>query len=236
MAVVQKAVGEAFRLRDAARERKAGLSRRGERPTAGDPSEPAAASVVHPGFATALHRQLARVGGNLAVSPLSIAAALAMALAGARGHTAREIEAVLQMSDSDTAHAAFAEVLRELAATGDAENPVISLAQAFWATVDARLEDAFLGLVRDNLVPGHEPCRMPGVPRRRPEHVLRRVPGPRAPGAPAPTLRVRSPARQLQLAPRGGRCAGIRPDSSDLLVCCAMASPLLWTGHHPLTQ
>ena len=71
-----------------------------------------AAPVLAPGFAIDLHRKLARDGGNLVVSPLSAAATLAMALAGARGDTAREIEAVLRLADGQgDIHAAFAALL-----------------------------------------------------------------------------------------------------------------------------
>jgi serpin B len=54
-------------------------------------------------FGAALYRLLAAGGGNLMFSPASIAAALRMALCGARGQTADEIAAALQLSGAGAA-------------------------------------------------------------------------------------------------------------------------------------
>jgi serpin B len=60
-------------------------------------------------FALDLYRVLGKIDGNLFFSPGSIAIALAMAYAGARGETAREMAATMHLPDLDPArlHAAF---------------------------------------------------------------------------------------------------------------------------------
>jgi len=111
---------------------------------------PNPAPVLAPDFAIDLYHQLARDRGNLALSPLSAGATLGMALAGARGDTAREIEAVLPLPDRrGDVHAAFAVLLHDLAAAGDVEGPALTIASRTWAGADAALEGAFLALVRE---------------------------------------------------------------------------------------
>lgn len=70
-------------------------------PAAGHAGRRALTRTVLPvstSFALALYRRLAAErGGNLFLSPQSISAAMALALAGARGETAAEIERVLQL-------------------------------------------------------------------------------------------------------------------------------------------
>lgn len=103
-----------------------------------------------PGFAIDLHRQLARDGGNLAVSPLSAAAILTIALAGARGDTACEIEAVLRLAyRQDDVHAAFPALLQYLPGEGGGEGATLAIANRVWAAADTLLEEAFLALVRE---------------------------------------------------------------------------------------
>ncbi len=60
----------------------------------------AAASAIN-AFGLDLYRQVAADGGNVVVSPASIALALAMTRAGARGATAAEMDAVLHNVASD---------------------------------------------------------------------------------------------------------------------------------------
>jgi serine protease inhibitor len=48
-------------------------------------------------FTTESYKQLTRSDANLIVSPFNIATALSMALAGARGQTAEEIQSVLHL-------------------------------------------------------------------------------------------------------------------------------------------
>jgi serpin B len=83
----------------------------------------ATASATAPGLATAnntlaceLYGRLSAQPGNLLFAPSSVVAALAMALAGARGQTAQEIAQVLHCGADD--HAAAGEFQRQLVAGG----------------------------------------------------------------------------------------------------------------------
>src|SRR5690349_13437746 len=76
-------------------------------------------------FAADAYRQLARNQGNIVFSPLSISAALSMALAGAHGNTAQEITAVLHTP-------AGAALLDELERKGNTGGDQLMLAQALW--------------------------------------------------------------------------------------------------------
>src|SRR5687767_11005142 len=60
------------------------------------PADAAAAARAVNAFALDLHRRIGAKGGNLVFSPSSIAIALAMARAGARGETAAEMDRVLR--------------------------------------------------------------------------------------------------------------------------------------------
>jgi serpin B len=83
-----------------------------------------AASAADGAFGAALYRLLATSGGNLVFSPACIAAALRMALCGARGQTATEIAAALRLQG----HEADAAGLPEHEA--DAAGPRLSGPQA----------------------------------------------------------------------------------------------------------
>ena len=53
-------------------------------------------------FTTASYKQLMGGDANLILSPFNISTALSMALAGARGHTAEEIQSVLHVHYDST--------------------------------------------------------------------------------------------------------------------------------------
>jgi serpin B len=74
------------------------------------PEDATAAAAAINAFGLELYRQVAADGGNVVVSPASIALALAMARAGARGATAAEMDAVLHDVASD-ANAAWLNAL-----------------------------------------------------------------------------------------------------------------------------
>lgn len=61
-------------------------------------------------FGADLHCKLAVGGGNVVFSPASVAAALTMALAGARGETAAELANVLRLDGPESAAAALGEL------------------------------------------------------------------------------------------------------------------------------
>ena len=92
-------------------------------------------------------------GGNLAVSPLSIRLALAMAYAGARGETAAQMAGVLRYDlPGDPLHAAFNTLdqalearNQTLAGEGGADRRVeISVSNALWGQDGLTVEAAFL--------------------------------------------------------------------------------------------
>ncbi|MCI0586295.1 MAG: serpin family protein [Planctomycetes bacterium] len=93
-------------------------------------------------FALALHGSLRQRPGNLFFSPFSVRAALAMAYAGARGETAREMREALRLRlpDEDL-HPAFAQAVQRLRAAREVE---IAIADSLWSQEGSPLETAFL--------------------------------------------------------------------------------------------
>ena len=71
-------------------------------------------------FTTETYKHLAGIDGNLIVSPFNIAAALSLALAGARGRTAEEIQSVLHVPSGPGYNASLATLLADLARAGNA--------------------------------------------------------------------------------------------------------------------
>jgi len=88
------------------------------------------------GFALGLYAHLRQREGNLFFSPYSIHSALAMTSAGARGQTAAQILAALQVKDHGSLHtasAAFMRQLNEQAASGATEFYRLAVANALWS-------------------------------------------------------------------------------------------------------
>ena len=103
--------------------------------------EPGAAAVAaavagNKAFALDLYRTLAESEGNLFFSPHSISTALAMAYAGARGETERQMAATLRYGlAQDSLHPAFNALDLSLApqdAAGYAEDFRLSVASSVW--------------------------------------------------------------------------------------------------------
>ena len=83
---------------------------------------PAADSRITPAmnaFTTASYKQLTRGDANLILSPFNIATALSMALAGARGQTAEEIQSVLRLHYDSSYDAALEALLADLTKAGN---------------------------------------------------------------------------------------------------------------------
>jgi serpin B len=97
-------------------------------------SEAALGSAIN-AFGLDLYSQLqGEKGGNLFASPLSIATALAMAYAGARGETATQMADVLHFSQDPAAmESAFAALLADLNAAGQSGGFSLDVADALWA-------------------------------------------------------------------------------------------------------
>lgn len=102
-------------------------------------------------FTADLYRGVAQQSGNVVVAPFSAAAALGMALAGARGSTATEMARVLHTADPAAIGAALTDLVDRQAALSPEdldrrgnEPPVLDVANAIWAQDGARWEDDFL--------------------------------------------------------------------------------------------
>ena len=84
-------------------------------------------------FAATSYRQLARSGGNLIYSPLNIATALSMVMAGARGQTQKEFATTLHRSDLTPAYdQSIAALAADLAKAGNNPGSILSQANALW--------------------------------------------------------------------------------------------------------
>lgn len=117
------------------------------------PDDAAQAASAANAFGLDLYRLAAAAeAGNLVLSPASIAIALGMARAGARGNTAAEIDAVLHEATSDD-HAAWLNALDTALASrtgtfedleGQQQQVTLRIANAPFAQRDMALEDAYL--------------------------------------------------------------------------------------------
>ena len=94
-------------------------------------------------FTTETYRQVAHGDANLVLSPYNIATALSMALAGARGQTAREIESVLQVHSDASYDAALAALAAELGKAGNSGENQLLTANGLWVQKGLALRPAF---------------------------------------------------------------------------------------------
>ncbi len=116
-----------------------------------DPDAAEAAAGIN-AFGFDLHRALAKSGGNVVFSPTSIAIALGMARAGARGETAAQMDGVLRDVASDE-HANWLNSLEQALSArsgtfeddqGTTHELTLDLTNAAFAQRDYAFEDAFL--------------------------------------------------------------------------------------------
>ncbi len=97
-------------------------------------------------FAFDLYWKLAEKPGNLFFSPLSISSTMAMAYAGARGETAKEMARVLHFpEDQEKLHAAMSEITRTLNTKSDSYE--LALASDLWGQKDYEFLAPFLSTV-----------------------------------------------------------------------------------------
>src|SRR5260370_12156492 len=83
-------------------------------------------------FTIASYKQLSRGDANLILSPLNIATVLSMALAGARGRTAEEIQSVLHVRYDSTYDAALGTLLADLTKAGNTAANQLHPANPLW--------------------------------------------------------------------------------------------------------
>ncbi|MBW7992221.1 MAG: hypothetical protein FVQ84_19710 [Planctomycetes bacterium] len=100
-------------------------------------------------FAFDLYRQLCSLEGNLFFSPYSISTALALAYAGARGNTEKQMAQTLHFSlDQKSIHPVFAElqvVLNQIQKDG---NIKLCIANSLWPQQDYKFLNEYLSLVK----------------------------------------------------------------------------------------
>jgi serpin B len=114
---------------------------------------PAADSRIAPAmnaFTTASYQQLSGGGANLIVSPFNVATALSMALAGARGQTAQEIQSVLHLHYDSTYDAALGALLASLAKEGNAGGNQLHTANGLWVQQGFAIQPAFEGTLAND--------------------------------------------------------------------------------------
>lgn len=100
-------------------------------------------------FAFDLYHKLAETGGNVFFSPYSISTALAMAWAGARGNTEKEMAATLRFTLSQAAlHPAFGKLEARLQKAQPAGAIRLSIANSLWPQKDYPFRDDYLSLIR----------------------------------------------------------------------------------------
>jgi len=103
-------------------------------------------------FAADMYGRLAAQPGNLVYSPLSVAVALTMALAGARGKTATEMRAVLHATASDAFDRGMNALLAQLEvrtgprmrSDGSTDEVVLDAANSLWGQRDLEWQRPFL--------------------------------------------------------------------------------------------
>jgi serpin B len=100
-------------------------------------------------FAVDLYGRLVQKDRNLIFSPLSVDTALAMTYAGARGETARQMAAVLHLSEHETnAQAELGVLLNSLSEVNNM-NGQFSMVNAMWAQSDYPFLDSYKQFVQD---------------------------------------------------------------------------------------
>jgi serpin B len=101
-------------------------------------------------FTSEAYKQLAQGGANLILSPFNIATALSMALAGARGKTAKQIQDVLDVCYDATYDRALRSQLAGLAKAGNAHGNELLTANGLWVQNGLAIHTAFEKTLADN--------------------------------------------------------------------------------------
>ncbi|MGH3168034.1 MAG: serpin family protein [Trebonia sp.] len=96
-------------------------------------------------FGTDLYRKLSVSGGNVVLSPASIAAALKLALAGARGGTAAELAQALHLANPEDAAAS----LRALAGIRHGDSLTLRAPNTLWLDETMTVREVYLAALAD---------------------------------------------------------------------------------------
>jgi len=98
-------------------------------------------------FALDVYRRFQEAEGNLFLSPMSIATALAMTYAGARGETAAQMADVLHLGTEPGIHESFRALLDALDPADDSRLFDLDIANALWPQQGFPFRDEFLRLI-----------------------------------------------------------------------------------------
>jgi serpin B len=101
-------------------------------------------------FTTDAYKQLTGVGANLILSPFNIATALSMALAGARGQTAEEIQSVLHRHYDPAYDSALGALLADLTESGNTGGNELHTANGLWVQKGFAIQPAFENTLANN--------------------------------------------------------------------------------------
>jgi serpin B len=101
-------------------------------------------------FTIAAYKQLKGGDGNLILSPFNIATALSMALAGARGRTAVEIQSVLHLHYDSTYDASLGGLLADLTKSGNTGGNELHTANGLWVQKGFAIQPAFESTLTSN--------------------------------------------------------------------------------------
>ena len=148
-------------------------------------------------FALDLYQHYQQQPGNLFLSPLSIATALAMTYAGAEGQTAVQMADVSHLSQPSTAAQSYQGAV-EHAQLESAPLVALSIADALWLQEGYPFQNAFLQLVQSDYGGAARNVITPRMPQGREQPSTRglprtpmarsRISSPRAPPSPATVL------------------------------------------------
>jgi serine protease inhibitor len=100
-------------------------------------------------FALELHRRVRDEGPNVVFSPFSISEAFAMAYAGARGETARQMAKTLRFPEADEVSSGFRELERRVAAVQRGGKVELAIANSLWPQTGEPLVPQTLKILKD---------------------------------------------------------------------------------------
>jgi serpin B len=102
-------------------------------------------------FALDLYGRLKDTGKNTFLSPYSISTALAMAYAGARGNTEKQMAEVLHFDlGQGRLHPTFGALQARIASFGEKEGVRLDIANALWPRIDYPFLPAYLVLLKEH--------------------------------------------------------------------------------------
>ncbi|MBD3271493.1 MAG: serpin family protein [Elusimicrobia bacterium] len=99
-------------------------------------------------FGFELYQQLKTNDGNLFFSPFSIASALGMTYAGARGKTAQEMQKLLYSEQYKSIHSAFLNVHKQINSIQTKDTISLHTANSLWAQKDYAFLESFMKTVK----------------------------------------------------------------------------------------